>query len=149
MNGENQKENDLFFTCSLIEYISRKTKNTKKSIVEKLGKGNIKKIYELAEVYHCENIEKVATEFIEEANIKNGAYDHISNCQYNIPTYWDIGKVYKRLIIMVNSEEQKYVETLIEVLSSWIIEKIDNYNSSMYYENPSYIHECYKEGKVL
>lgn len=72
MNGENQKENDLFFTCSLIEYISRKTKNTKKSIVKKLGKENIKKIYELAEVYHCENIEKVATEFIEEANIKNG-----------------------------------------------------------------------------
>ena len=32
-----------------------------------------------------------------------------------------------------------YIETLIEVLSSWIIDKIDNYNSSMYYENPSYI----------
>ena len=26
--GEPQKENDLFFTCSLIEYIARKTKNT-------------------------------------------------------------------------------------------------------------------------
>lgn len=27
MNGrENQKENDLFFTCSLIDYIARKTK---------------------------------------------------------------------------------------------------------------------------
>ena len=24
-----QKNNDLFFTCSLIEYIARKTKNTK------------------------------------------------------------------------------------------------------------------------
>ena len=26
---EPQKNNDLFFTCSLIEYIARKTKNTK------------------------------------------------------------------------------------------------------------------------
>jgi len=147
--GENQKENDLFFTCSLIEYISRKTKNTKKTVVEQLGEEKIKKIYKLAEVYHCENIDKVADEFIEEANIKIGIYDNISNCKYNVPTYWDIGKVYKRLIIMVNNDEQKYIETLIEVLSSWIIEKIDNYNSSMYYENPDYIYECYIEGKVL
>ena len=61
-----------------------------------------------------------------------------------------IGKVYKRLIIMVcDNDENKYIDTTIEVLSSWIIEKIDNYNSSMYYENPSYIYACYKENKVL
>ena len=134
MIGESQKENDLFYTCSLIEYISRKTKNTKKVIVEKLKK---------------ENIEKVANEFIEKANIKLGTYDNISECKYDVPTYWDIGKVYKRLIIMVNKDESKYVETLIEVLSSWIIEKIDNYNSNMYYENPGYIYECYKNGKII
>lgn len=149
MIGESQKENDLFYTCSLIEYISRKTKNTKKVIVEKLKKENIEKIYELADVYHCENIEKVANEFIEKANIKLGTYDNISECKYDVPTYWDIGKVYKRLIIMVNKDESKYVETLIEVLSSWIIEKIDNYNSNMYYQNPGYKYECYKSGKII
>ena len=149
MVGESQKDNDLFFTCSLIEYIAIKTKNTKKYVIEKLGKENIKKMYELAEVYHCENIEKVAKEFIEDSKIENGTYDHISKCKYNIPTYWDIGKVYKRLIIMVDNKEENYVDTLIEVLSSWIVENIDNYNSSMYYENPSYIYACYEEGKVL
>lgn len=30
MVREPQKENDLFYVCSLIEYIARKTKNTKK-----------------------------------------------------------------------------------------------------------------------
>ena len=149
MIGETQKENDLFFTCSLIEYIARKTKNTKKKIVEQLGKINIQKIYDLAEIYHSENIEKVADEFIEKADIKDGDYDNISGCKYNVPTYWDIGKVYKRLIIMVNNNENMYIDTLIEVLSSWIIEKIDNYNSSMYYENPDYIYQCYRERKVL
>ena len=44
---------------------------------------------------------------------------------------------------------QEYVDKMIEVLKSWIIEKIDNYNSSMYYENPGYLFECYKEGEVL
>ena len=148
--GEPQKENDLFFVCSLIEYIARKTNNTKKYTVEKLGKEKIKKIYDLAEVYHSENIEKVSDELIDEAKIENGNYDIISECEYNVPTYWDIGKVYKRLIVMLsNNDEKKYIDTAIEVLSSWIIEKIDNYNSSMYYENPSYIYECYKEKKIL
>lgn len=147
--AETIEENNLFFTCSLIEYIARKTKNTKKLVVEKLGKENIRKIYELAEVYHCENIEKVSDEFIEETKINMGDYDIISKCEYDVPTYWDIGKVYKRLIIMVNNDEKQYVNTLIEVLSSWIIEVIDNYNSSMYYENPSYIYACYEEGRVL
>lgn len=148
--GEPQKENDLFFVCSLIEYIARKTNNTKKYIVEKLGKEKIQKIYDLAEVYHSENIEKVSDELIQEAKIENGNYDIISKCEYNVPTHWDIGKVYKRLIVMLcNNDEEKYIDSAIEVLTSWIIEKIDNYNSSMYYENPSYIYECYKEKKIL
>ncbi len=148
--GEPQKENDLFFVCSLIEYIARKTNNTKKIVVEKLGKEKIQKIYKLAEVYHSENIEKVSDELIEEAKIENGNYDIISKCEYNVPTHWDIGKVDKRLIIMLcNNDEEKYIDTAIEVFTSWIIEKIDNYNSSMYYENPSYIYECYKEKKIL
>lgn len=144
-----KKKDDLFFTCSLIEYIARKTKNTKKVVVEKLGKERIKKIYDLAEVYHSENIEKVSDEFISEAKIENGNYDIIVNCKYRIPTYFEIGKVYRSLILNINNREDEYIDTLITVLSSWIIEKIDNYNSSMYYENPSYIYACYMEGKVL
>ena len=146
---EPQKENDLFFVCSLIEYIARKTKNTKKYIVEKLGKETIKKIYNLAEVYHSEDMEKVSDELIEQRKIENGSYDIITTCKYRIPTIWELGRIYQRLIIMVNSNEEEYIETLVEVLSSWIIEKIDNYNSSMYYENPGYIYECYIENKIL
>lgn len=149
MIGEPKEENDLFFTCSLIEYIARKTNNTKKYVVNILGEKNIRKIYELAEVYHSENIEKVSDEFIEKSNIIMGEYDCISNCKYRIPTYWEIGKVYKRLIVQVNSNKDEYIETLIEVLSSWIIEKIDNYNSSLFYENSDYIYQCYVEGKIL
>lgn len=146
---EPQNENDLFFVCSFIEYIARKTNNKKSYIVKKIGKELLQKIYNLAEVYHSENIEKVSDEIIEQSKIERGNYDIIGNCKYNIPTYWDIGKVYKRLILMVNNDEKEYINTLYSVLSSWIIEKIDNYNSSMYYENPDYIYECYKEGKVI
>ncbi len=147
--GETKEENDLFFTCSLIEYISRKTKNRKETVIKKLGEENLTKIYDLAEIYHSENIEKVSDEFIEKAQIEIGNYDHTSACKYRIPTYWEIGKVYKRLIVRLNKEKNNYIKCMIEVLSSWIIEKIDNYNSSMYYENPDYIYECYIQGKIL
>ena len=146
---ENKEDNDLFFLCSLIEYIARKTKNTKKTVVEKLGKKNIQKIYDLADVYHSENIEKVSAEFIELTDIQEGDYDIITRCQYRVPSFWEIAKVYRRLIMMVNPDRNKYVETTIEVLSSWIIPHIDNYNSSMYYENPSYIYACYEEKEIL
>ena len=146
---ENKEDNDLFFLCSLIEYIARKTKNTKKTVVEKLGKKNIQKIYDLADVYHSENIEKVSDEFIELTSIQEGDYDIITRCQYRVPSFWEIAKVYRRLIMMVNSDRNEYVETTIEVLSSWIVPHIDNYNSSMYYENPSYIYACYTEKEIL
>ena len=146
---ENKKENDLFYTCSLIEYISRKTKNEKKIIVQKLGKEKIKKIYNLAEVYHSEDIEKVSDEFIKSSDISYGNYDIIKNCKYNIPSYFDIGRVYQRLILMISDNEVEYIDNLIKVLTSWVIKKIDNYNSSMYYENPEYIYECFIEETIL
>ncbi len=147
---ESKKDNDLFYTCSLIDYIARKTKNTRAKVVNKLGKSRLKKIYELADVYHCDNIESVATDFIEAANIDEGTFDNVGECRYTIPSYWDIGKVYKRLIAQVAEEEGKnVVEVLIEVYNSFLSGKIDDYNSSVYYENPSYIYECYREKRMI
>jgi hypothetical protein len=50
-------DKDLLFTCSLIEYIARFTKNERSFIVNEIGKDGIKRIYQDAEVMHCENIE--------------------------------------------------------------------------------------------
>lgn len=147
---ETQKDNDLFFACSLIEYIARKTKNIRSEVVNKLGKIRISKIYDLADVYHCENIDKVSDEFIEDADIVPGKFDNVADCGYSVPSYWDIGKVYKRLIKMVAADEKiEIIDALIEVYNSFISSKIDDYNSSVYYENPNYIFECYKEKKML
>lgn len=147
---ESQEDNNLFFTCSLIEYIARKTKNIRAEVVNKLGKDRISKIYELADVYHCDNIDAVSEDFINEANILSGKFDNVTTCGYAVPSHWDIGKVYKRLIKMVAKEEKiEIVDALIEVYNSFISSKIDDYNSSVYYENPTYIFECYKEKKML
>lgn len=147
---ESQKDNDLFYTCGLIDYIARKTKNVRSYVVNRLGKERLEKIYDLADVYHCDNIERVAEDFIEEANIEAGSFDNVGDCRYIIPSHWDIGKVYKRLIKMAAEKENaEIVDTLFEVYNSFISEKIDDYNSSMYYENPSYLLACYEEKQVL
>ena len=115
-NGrEARKDNDLFFTCALIDYIARKTKNTRADVVNALGN-----------------------------------FDNVGECQYAIPTHWDIGKVYKRLIKQVSEKEKiEVIDALIRVYNSFLSEKIDDYNSSIYYENPSYLFECYEENKIL
>ena len=89
-------------------------------------------------------------DFIAEANIKDGTFDNVKACQYIIPSYLDIGKVYKRLIKMVSKKGNvNVIDALIKVYNSFISEKIDDYNSSLYYENPSYIFTCYEENKMI
>ena len=151
MNGrEAKKDNDLFYTCSLIKYIGRKTKNTRATVVNQLGKTRLEKIYDLADVYHCDNMERVGMDYIEAAQIKEGTFDNVAECRYAIPSCWDIGKVYKRLIMRVAEEEKKTViDTLVVIYNSFLSEKIDDYNSSVYYENPNYIFECYREQKMI
>ena len=75
---EDSKANDLFYTCSLIDYIARKTKNRRKDIVDALGEDRIAKIYNLADVYHSDNIERVSDDFIAEAKITELSLIHIS-----------------------------------------------------------------------
>ncbi|OUN94312.1 hypothetical protein [Blautia sp. An46] len=147
---EDRKDNDLFFTCSLIDYIARKTKNKRATVVQLLGKKRLEKIYDLADIYHSDNIERVSDDFIEEAHIPTGIFDNVGDCKYAIPTHWDIGKVYKRLIKNVAQEKHiDVIEALQMVYNSFISEKIDDYNSSVYYENPSYLYECFVENKML
>lgn len=150
MNGrEDRKENDLFFTCSLIEYIARKTKNKRADVVNALGKPLVKKIYELADVYHSDNIETVSDDFIARAALTEGAFDNVASAKYAIPSHWDIGKVYKRLIIEIAKKRGlSIVDALFEAYNSFVSEKIDDYNSSFYYDAPGNILNAFIEGKI-
>jgi len=139
--------NDLFYVCSMIEKVSRESKQKQSYVVNKIGKEKINRLYRYADVFHCENPDKISYELIENNNIEIGTYDKILRCKYKIPTYWEIGEIYARLIINVNKEDT--IDTLFEVYNSWIEEIMDNYNSSFYYESPEYHLACYEDGKVL
>lgn len=146
-NGrEDKKSNDLFFTCSLIEYISRKTHNHPSATVKALGRERLFKIYDLADIYHSDNIDRVTEDFVEESGLTEGNFDNITPCKYSVPTHWDIGKVYKRLILAANNGD--IIDTLIEVYTSPIVDLIEDYNSSFYYDNPGSIYATYQNGCI-
>jgi hypothetical protein len=139
-------DNNLFFTCSLIEYIGRETNNRRLAVVEALGRENTTRIYEYSDVFHCEPIESVSAQWRERCNIQTGVFDNISVCRYRVPTFWDIGKVYCRLIQSLGGNT---MDTLYKVYSSWMAPKIDDYNIAVYYMSPEYLLESYKEGTLL
>ena len=144
-----QKNNSaLFFTCSLIEYIGRKVKRKRREVADCLGEKRIKRIYKFADVFHCDPIEKVAAEFIEESNVKEGDFDNEKMCRYAVPEYWDIGEVYERLI-EDSYPDEKVTDGIWEVYHSWIDDQISDYNTDFYYQPRDYIAACYEEGRVL
>lgn len=151
MTGREDKvANNLFFLCSLIEYIGRKTKNHRNVIVNAIGKNDLQHIFDLADIYHNENMDKLTFEIVEKYNIKEGVFDNILNAKYSIPSHWDIGKVYKRLIIDVSKKENKpLIDALIEVYNLWLSRKIEDFNSSVYYESPEYLFQSYLAGDNL
>ena len=144
MIRETKQENDLFYLCSLIESIGRITKNKRIDVINAIGKEELLQIFNLADVYHCEPLEKTTDDFIARYQINTGNFDNVKQCKYTVPTIFDIGKVYKRLILYVADNRQiELIEALICVYASFVAWKIDDYNSSVYYENPQYLEKFF------
>ena len=146
---EDSKTNDLFYTCSLIDYIARKTKNRRRDVVDALGEERIAKIYNLADVYHSDNIDRVSDDFIADAKISEGSFDSVTRTKYALPSHWDIGKVFKCLILGISREKQMdIIPALFQAYRSFVSEKIEDFNSSFYYDAPENILNAYLTGVI-
>lgn len=141
-------KDDLFYVCSLIEFIGRKTNNHRKDIVNALGEDGIKKQIHDAEVNHCLSFEQVSDELIEHYHIKKGVFDTVTECKYSIPSVTAIGKLYSRIIIDC-AESGEEITELIKVFSSFISDEISNFKTGIYFETISYLECSYKAGYLL
>ncbi|MCL1942990.1 MAG: hypothetical protein FWF54_05515 [Candidatus Azobacteroides sp.] len=119
-------------------------------VVNAIGKNDLLHIFDLADVYHSENMDKLAFELTEKHKIESGNFDNIAMANYSIPTHWGIGKVYKRLIVKISrSTNKSLIDVLPEVYNSWPSRKIEDFNSSIYYESPEYLYQSYLSGDSL
>ena len=146
----NEKEkNNIFFVCSIIEYLGRKTKNRRADIVKLLGKKEIMRQLELAEVNHSLSMEQITDELIEELQINDGNFDSIGNSRYPVPNVSAIAKNYQRLIISELKDGKLIEDAFYDVFQSFISDEITDFNSSVYYSSPEYLKISYKEGMLL
>ncbi len=140
---------NLFFTCSVIELIGRQRKLARSDVVNSMGKSNIERLYNYADVFHCEPIAKVADDFITDCKIPVGDFDNVALCRYDLPSYYDIGEVYARLIEDVHTDSESVTDTLIKVFNSFLCQAISNFNSDLFYQPRQYLRECYFEDDIL
>ena len=145
---ETKLKNDIFYVCTLIEYIGRDTKNHRKDVVSKIGIPRINRMLQYAEVNHCLDLRQVADEVMEETGLGNGDFDTVSECRYKVPSVTAIGKVYQRLVADIKGNED-WPETIYNVFSSFISDEISNYNGNVFYSTPEYLKYSYQEGTLL
>lgn len=143
-----QDRSALFFTCALIEQLGRDLKSRRSDIVRALGPDGIQLILGHADVFHCEPIAKVSNDMQQHFSLPNGCFDNVAAAKFIVPDVWTIGKVYARLIEDVAAQNDT-VQMLIAVYTSWIDEKLCDYNSAFYYQPRDYLAECYRVGYVI
>ena len=142
-------KDDVFYVCSMIEFVARGTHNKCKDVVSKLSDKALKHQLKAAGVNHCLSFEQVCDEWIEEYGIADGTFDNITTCKYEVPSVTSIGRVYQTLIVDVMGLYENIIEAIKKVYSSFISDEISNFNSSVYYSNPDYIRCSYEAGMLL
>ncbi len=143
-----ERRNDLFYVCSLIEYIGRVTKNRRGAVVGALDARKIEDQLQDAAVNHCLSFEQVSDEVIEEYGINDGNFDTIEECCEKIPLYTAIGKLYCNMIIDCATADDEVNET-VKMFSSFISDEISDFRTGLYCENPSYLECSYEAGYLL
>ena len=144
---EKQKD-DIYYVCSLIEFIARKTKNHRQDVIRRFSKADVERQLRLAEVNHCLSFEQVADELIEDYGISDGDFDTVKECRYDVPSFLSIGMLYQELVLSTMKNEDA-AQSIIDVFSSFISDEISDFNSNVYYTNPDYLRCSYLEGKML
>ena len=142
-------KDDLFFVCTMIEYVSRTTHNRSRDVVARMSDEELMHQLRVANVNHCLSFEQVCDEWIEQFDIKEGNFDNISSCKYKVPAVTSIGKVFQRLILPGHTQAINLIEDIRKVYNSFISDEISDYNSSLYCSNPDYIKCSYEAGTIL
>lgn len=143
-----KEREDLFYVCSLIEHVGRKTKNRRGDVVKAMSDETIRHQLAYADINHSLPFDRVSDELMAECGIARGAYDTISGCRYSIPSETSIGRVYADLVDGVRGGDET-VTALRKVFGSFISDEISDFKNGVYCENSSYILESYKAGRLL
>ena len=143
-----KRKDDIYYVCTMVEFVARATKNHRSDIVAKMTRESIEHQLKVAEVNHCLSFEQVSDEWIEQYGISTGNFDTVSECKYTVPPVTAIGRVYQKLVTETAKMGEE-AHAIIDVFSSFISDEISDFNSHVYYSNPDYLKCSYEEGTLL
>lgn len=139
-------KDDIRFMCYVMEVLSRHTDNRKSDLICKMDKDYIMSLCPNKHIYATYSPKQLANEQIEKLGISDGLFSYIWWARYNIPSPVDMACLYSSLIYMFDGDP---IDNFIKVMSSPICDYIDDYNSSLYYENLLYIRDCIEAGRII
>ncbi len=116
--------------------------------MKQIGLEGLRRQLKDAEVNHCLSFEQISDELIERYGIDEGDFETVERCKYKVPDYVDIGKLYATIIEDVLNDEP-YENGIYKVFDSFLSDMISDYNSDLYYQNPSYLEQSYLAGELL
>ena len=141
-----KQDEGMRYLCALIEHISRTFQIDNPTVVRTLGKANLQRIYDHAEVFHCELLEAVTDGWHSRVHFPTGNIDKVSACPYKVPSVWDIGMTYANLIA---SLPKPPIDSLMEVFESFLPEYLDNYRTAVFFRGDDFLRLSYAEGRIL
>ena len=141
------KYNDLYYVCWLIERLHRVTGQSHKVLVDLIGDARISRYMQLADVFHCENPDKIVGELTEELGLPEPCLYNELPAEMKTPSLRSIAGVYARIVKATHPGN--YVSGVINILSSFLPPLISDYGNNLYWANKEYLTECYKEGVLL
>ena len=111
-------------------------------------KADMERQLRLAEVNHCLSFEQVSDELIEDYNISDGIFDTVAEYRYTVPSFTSIGRLYQGLVLSTMKNDDA-AQAILDAFSSFISDKISDFKTDLYYQNPDYLEWSYREGKWL
>lgn len=141
-------KDDIYFVCTMVEFVARATNNRRKDVIAKMSKKSIVHELKVAEVNHCLSMEQISDEWIEQYKIENGKYNTTDKCRYAVPPVTSIGRVYQQLVL-ATAEENDVAQAIIDVFTSFISDEISDFNTNVYYSNSDYLKCSYEAGILL
>ena len=112
---EKEKDN-IYYVCTLLEYLSRKTHNDRKTIIEYFSKQDVEHLLYVAEVNHCLSFDQVSDELIEDFQIQSGNYDAETECKHTTSSVTSVGAAYQKLVL--EQSPQNPAQGILDVFSS-------------------------------
>ena len=143
----NKAYDNMFYLCFIVERMFRATKIPHRSLINKIGIERLRHYYNFAEVFHCENPDKVVGDLAVDIGLDRPPLYHELENESSKPPYSKMAKSAARVINAVSKED--YVQGVYDYYNSFLPPLLNIYKNNLYWSSKEYLVACYLEGEIL